>query len=144
VAPRHSFAFDLDAGPTEGYWDHDRLEQVMNNLVSNAIKYSPDGGTITVITRHENGNLVVAVRDEGIGIAEEDQEHLFERFFRGKAEKADIKGLGLGLYVTRRIVEAHGGVIAVKSKPDEGSEFSFTLPLLPQPAPQREPQRSLP
>jgi two-component system sensor histidine kinase VicK len=144
VAPRHSFEFELDPGPAEGYWDHDRLEQVMNNLVSNAIKYSPDGGTITVGTRHDNGTIVVAVRDQGIGIPEEDQEHLFERFFRGKAEKADIKGLGLGLYVTRRIVEAHGGVIAVSSKPDEGSEFSFSLPLLPQPAAQREAQRSLP
>lgn len=129
VTPKHTLELEVDQGPLEGDWDHDRLEQVMNNLVSNAIKYSPNGGRITISTRHEGNDLVVAVADEGIGISREDQERLFERFFRGSLEGQDIKGLGLGLYVTQRIIEAHGGTIAVRSVPGEGSEFSVTLPL---------------
>ena len=132
VSPNHTLRLVLDHGSFEGFWDHDRLEQVMNNLVGNAVKYSPDGGEVTVLTRHEGDNLVVSVRDQGVGISEEDQQRLFQRFYRGLAEGHDIKGLGLGLYVTRRIVEAHGGVITVRSKPGEGSEFTFTLPIQQQ------------
>ena len=134
VAPNHTVQVYLDRGTFEGNWDHDRLEQVMNNLVGNAIKYSPDGGAVTIHTRHENGDLIVTVRDQGMGISQEDQKQLFERFYRGSAEGQEVKGLGLGLYVTRRIVEAHGGTISVRSKPGQGSEFSFTLPLVPQQA----------
>lgn len=134
VTPRHVLNLDLDGGSFAGYWDPDRLEQVLNNLVSNAIKYSPDGGEITVATRHEDGRLLITVRDQGVGISEQDQEQLFQRFYRGSAEGQDIKGLGLGLYVTRRIVEAHGGEIGVRSAPGQGSEFFFTLPLVRQPA----------
>jgi len=133
VSPNHTLRLVLDYGSFEGFWDHDRLEQVMNNLVGNAVKYSPDGGEVTIVTRHEDDHLVVAVRDQGVGISEEDQKRLFQRFYRGEAEGHDIKGLGLGLYVTRRIVEAHGGTISVHSKPGQGSEFIFTLPLQRQP-----------
>jgi signal transduction histidine kinase len=129
VAPEHEFRLDLDTGSFEGTWDRDRLEQVMNNLVGNAVKYSPDGGTVTISTRHQDDHLIVGVRDEGIGIADEDQQHLFERFYRGKAEGGSVKGLGLGLYVTRRIVEAHGGSVGVRSRRGVGSEFYFSLPL---------------
>jgi signal transduction histidine kinase len=133
VAPKHAFRLVLDEGTFEGEWDRDRLEQVMNNLVGNAVKYSPNGGEIVVTTRHEGNRLVIAVRDRGIGIPERDQRHLFDRFFRGSAENSDIKGLGLGLYVSQRIVEAHSGRIGATSVAGEGSEFFFTLPLLPQP-----------
>ena len=133
VAPNHTLQLNLDGKPYQGHWDRDRLEQVMNNLVSNAIKYSPGGGTITVSTRQEGGEVEVSVRDQGLGIPEEEQRELFERFYRGRGQSKDIAGLGLGLYVTRRIVEAHGGTIGVKSAPDEGSEFSFTLPLVRRP-----------
>lgn len=132
VAPSHTFRLELDQGSFEGEWDRDRLEQVMNNLVGNAVKYSPEGGTIIVSTRHEQDHLIIAVRDHGAGIPEADQKHLFDRFFRGSAENSDIKGLGLGLYVSQRIVEAHGGTIGATSVPGEGSEFFFTLPLLPE------------
>lgn len=131
VAPGFNFALEIEEGPYNGDWDRDRLEQVMNNLVGNAVKYSPSGGTITIRAHHQDGSLVVSVRDQGPGIPEEDQEHLFERFYRGSGPGKDVKGLGLGLYVTRRIVEAHGGSIAVRSTPGHGSEFSFTLPLEP-------------
>jgi len=129
VAPRHTFDLELERGPYGGVWDRDRLEQVMNNLVGNAVKYSPNGGHVSLSACHADGAVVVTVRDQGVGIPEEVQRQLFERFYRGKADETDIQGLGLGLYVTRRIVEAHGGVISVQSKPKQGSEFSFTLPL---------------
>jgi signal transduction histidine kinase len=134
LSPRHSLRLEMDEGSYEGYWDPERLEQVLNNLISNAIKYSPEGGEVLVWARHEGNHLTMGVRDQGVGIADEDQEQLFERFYRGSAEGKAVKGLGLGLYVTRRIVEAHGGTVAVHSKLGEGSEFTFTLPLLPTPA----------
>ena len=134
VAPRHKIQLYLDRGSFEGYWDHDRLEQVMNNLVNNAIKYSPDGGTVTISTKHDGGNLAVSVRDQGVGIPVAEQQRLFERFYRASTEGQEVKGLGLGLYVSRRIVEAHRGKISVRSKPGQGSEFTFTLPMAQQPA----------
>lgn len=136
ISQRHDLALEIDAGSYVGHWDRDRLEQVLNNLVSNAIKYSPQGGTVTVGAHHDDGRIVVFVRDEGVGIPEEDQQHLFERFYRGVNEMHDVKGLGLGLYVTQRVVDAHGGEVRVRSKEGEGSEFSFTLPVTeaPQPA----------
>lgn len=133
VSRDHDFRLDLDDGLFAGYWDRDRIEQVLNNLVGNAVKYSPDGGEVTIATAHKNGNIMVSVRDQGHGISEADQAHLFERFYRGSAERRQIKGLGLGLYVTRRIVEAHGGTIDVRSRPGSGSEFTFTLPLASEP-----------
>lgn len=132
VAPTHTFQLSLDQGNFEGDWDRDRLEQVLNNLVGNAVKYSPAGGDITISTRHERDELVIAVQDHGVGIPEADQKQLFDRFFRGSAENTDVKGLGLGLYVSQRIVEAHGGTIQAKSEQGVGSEFSFTLPLAPE------------
>jgi signal transduction histidine kinase len=133
VAANHTFRLELDSGNFEGDWDRDRLEQVMNNLVGNAVKYSPSGGEIVISTRHEANQLIVAVRDQGVGIPKADQQHLFDRFFRGSAENTDIKGMGLGLYVSQRIVEAHGGEIGATSVPGAGSEFFFTLPLHPEP-----------
>lgn len=134
VAPNHHLELHLNGAQPSGDWDHDRIEQVMNNLVGNAIKYSPEGGTIAVGTECSHDEVIISVRDQGMGIPEEDQERLFERFFRGSAEGQDIKGMGLGLYVTKRIVEAHGGTISVHSTSGEGSEFRFTLPLVRQPA----------
>ena len=130
VAPRYPIELSLDGGSYEGVWDRDRLEQVMNNLVGNAVKYSPPESPITIRTMHEGDTVTISVIDRGTGISEEDQDRLFERFFRGMAGTSQVTGLGLGLYVTRRIIEAHGGAIGVRSKPGEGSEFYFTLPLV--------------
>jgi len=132
IAPRHRLILQAEPDDLQGEWDADRLEQVVNNLVSNAIKYSPDGGDIVVTMQRRDRLAVVSIRDQGQGIPEEDQERLFERYFRGSAEGGEIKGLGLGLYVTRRIIEAHGGSISVSSKPNKGTEFRFILPLSPQ------------
>jgi signal transduction histidine kinase len=133
VSPSHSLRLELDDDSYQGFWDRDRLEQVMNNLVSNAVKYSPNGGEVTIATTRTDGEVKISVSDEGVGIPQEEQVHLFERFYRGRGPSKEVSGLGLGLYVTRRIVEAHGGAIAVISTPNEGSEFSFTLPLARRP-----------
>jgi signal transduction histidine kinase len=132
ISPQHTVTLE-DVDPAlVGFWDRDRLEQVLNNLVGNAIKYSPDGGEVTVSARVEGDEVVVRVRDQGIGISHEDQERLFDRFYRASPERrGGATGLGLGLYVTRRVVEAHGGVVGVRSEPGSGSEFYFTLPMVP-------------
>ena len=104
-----------------------RLEQVVYNLIENAVKYSPDGSLVRVFARQENSReLLVGVSDKGPGIAPEDQPKIFEAFIRFATSK---QGLGLGLTVSKRLVEAHGGRIWVDSKPGQGSTFYFTVPL---------------
>lgn len=109
--------------------DATRLEQVLNNLVSNAIKYSPAGGLIEISGRILPDEVSVTVSDQGVGIPLEEQAHVFERFYRGARERHQrTPGTGLGLYLAKAIVEAHGGRIGVKSNPGEGAAFTFTLP----------------
>jgi len=109
--------------------DPGRLEQVLSNLVSNAIKYSPDGGTVEISGRVLPGEVVVTVSDRGVGIPVEEQTRVFERFFRGARERNQrTPGAGLGLYLVKSIVEAHGGRIWVESNPGEGAAFSFAIP----------------
>ncbi|MDA8216407.1 MAG: ATP-binding protein, partial [Dehalococcoidales bacterium] len=106
--------------------DANRLERVLTNLLSNALKYSED--TIRVTVGADADELTVAVADKGRGIAKEDLPHLFDRFYRvGQSRR--MEGLGLGLYITKMLVEAHGGRIWVDSEVGKGSTFSFTLPL---------------
>lgn len=127
---KHRFilSFPPDFPVVQG--DEVRLRQVLDNLVSNAIKYSPDGGEIEVGGWADADSVTVFVRDQGVGISEADQEHIFERFFRvDGALSRKTQGTGLGLYLAKAIVEAHGGTIGVESKLGAGSTFHFTLPL---------------
>jgi signal transduction histidine kinase len=111
-----------------GLWDAARLEQVMQNLLTNAIKYAPNGGTIVVSLECRGPELTVSVRDEGLGIAREELAQLFERFYR-VARTRGLEGSGLGLYVCQAIVAAHGGRIwATSEGPGRGTTVSFTLP----------------
>ncbi len=113
--------------------DYERIRMVLTNLVSNAVKYSPEGGTIRIGGRAENDIAIVYVSDQGVGIAPEEQERIFDRFYRiDNRLKRDTPGTGLGLYLTRAIIEAHGGYIRVESKLGRGSRFIFTLPLAPR------------
>jgi len=112
--------------------DESKVEVILGNLLENAIGYSPQGGTITVQAREQAGEgVVVTVADEGIGIPPEHQERLFQRFYRVDASDArEVYGHGLGLYITRKLVEAQGGRIWLESEVGKGSRFSFTLPRL--------------
>lgn len=109
--------------------DPDRLQQVLLNLADNAIKYNRPQGRIILRAALRDGMVAVEVEDTGIGIAERDLPRVFERFYRvDKDRSRDSGGAGLGLAIAKRIVEAHGGQIAVASRPNRGSTFSFTLP----------------
>jgi signal transduction histidine kinase len=117
-----------------GVWDENRLVQVFNNLITNALKYSPADKPVVVEVKRQSGNpeneVLVAVQDQGPGIPEEDHAAVFNRFYRVKsAEHKSREGLGLGLYIAREIVTQHGGRIWVDSSLGEGCTFYFTLPL---------------
>jgi signal transduction histidine kinase len=123
---------EVDA-PTRvvGHWDHRRIEEVVQNLLDNAVKYSPVGGPIHVRLRADEQQAVVTVRDSGIGLAPDEAPHVFERFYRGRGIRR-FQGAGLGLYICQAIVAAHGGSIwADSSGLDQGSTFGFALPLEP-------------
>ncbi|MCX7911682.1 MAG: PAS domain S-box protein [Dehalococcoidales bacterium] len=110
--------------------DDGRIRQVMMNLISNAIKYSDPGGSVTIRVRKLENDLLVQVIDQGIGIPPQAMEHLFERFYRVENQQSQARsGTGLGLYITKQIIDAHGGRIWVESKVNKGSTFSFTLPM---------------
>ncbi len=129
ASPPHTL--ELDAPPVVGELDELRLEQVVHNLVSNAIKYSPKGGPIEVWVRAlPGGEAEVVVADRGIGLRVEDEEQLFERFERGdRGELAGISGLGVGLYVSREIIRRHGGHISLHPREGGGAVALVRLPL---------------
>lgn len=114
--------------PVAGLWDPIRLDQVLTNLISNALKYSPEGGEVTVAIRQVGAQTVIAVRDPGIGISSEEQARLFQPFVRGDTARGSVSGTGLGLYISRQIVEQHGGTISVDSELGRGTTFLVSLP----------------
>jgi signal transduction histidine kinase len=112
--------------------DKGRMLQVLDHLVSNAVKFTPAGGLVRVSVAPLNGVVRLEVADTGVGIGADDQQRLFERFFRTSiAAEQQTPGTGLGLYIVRAIVEAHGGSINVRSKPGEGTAFCVELPASP-------------
>ena len=118
VAPEEPVSVDCD--PT-------RIEQVLTNLLSNALKYSPNGGRVTVAIDAGGADVVIAVTDEGMGIAPDEREKIFERFHRAGKSSEEIPGVGLGLSLARKLVEAHGGRIEVESEVGRGSTFRVSL-----------------
>jgi signal transduction histidine kinase len=112
--------------------DRQRIEEVLTNLLQNAIKYSGDSRCIEVVVRRAEAEVVTSVRDFGVGIPEGEQDRIFERFFRAtNVASPRHTGLGLGLYISYSIVSRHGGRIWVESKVGTGSTFYFALPGLP-------------
>lgn len=117
---------ELTEGAVLAKFDHDRILQVLANLLSNAIKFTPEGGRIWLRVAPAGSEVLFSVSDTGSGIPAEQLEAVFERFWQVKAH--DRRGLGLGLFITRCIVEAHGGRVWAESEPGKGSRFFFTLP----------------
>jgi signal transduction histidine kinase/HAMP domain-containing protein len=127
----HAVSVSTAADVPETMADPRRIEQVLHNLIMNAIKYSPEGTSVHVRVERRGGDILVAVRDQGIGIAPEHLDHVFERFYRVEGALArQTGGSGLGLPICRGIVDAHGGRIWVESQVGKGSIFSFSLPII--------------
>jgi PAS domain S-box-containing protein len=132
------FKADLDPRLPIVRGDHDRLIQVVANLVNNAVKYSPEGGLVTLSSQIEGAFTLISVTDTGIGIPADEIGHVFERFRRVRSGAGQsIPGTGLGLTIVKQIVEMHGGKIWVESAVGHGSAFHVTLPLAPEPSPVR-------
>jgi PAS domain S-box-containing protein len=133
-----TLALESCSEPVVGWWDANRITRVLENLLANAIKYSPAGGTvITRVARDEKGEDiagVVMISDQGVGIPADDLPHIFERFHRGRNVQGRIAGTGLGLWGSRRIVEQHGGTIAIASVEGSGTTVTVRLPLCTGPA----------
>ena len=123
--------FELPEQPLPPVWaDPDRLQEILSNLLDNAVKYSPDGGTIRIGAQVLDDRMVISVSDPGLGIPARELDKIFEKFHR--VDRGDARatyGHGLGLYISKRLVEAHGGDIWVESELGRGSTFYFTLPL---------------
>jgi signal transduction histidine kinase/HAMP domain-containing protein len=126
---RHTIVARLSDGVTEVEWDRGYIEQVIVNLLENAIRYSPNGGDIELSIEASETRVAFSIRDQGIGIPEEEQPKLFQPYFRHRAAReVASEGLGIGLFLAREIVHAHGGKMHVKSVPGAGSTFTVELP----------------
>ncbi len=126
----HTFELDFPADFPPIWGDPERLQEVLSNLVSNAVKYSPEGGTVWIGGRIDSTGATVYVADQGIGIPPEEQRRIFDRFHRVESGlHRRTEGTGLGLYLVKAVVEAHGGRVWVESAPGRGSIFMFTLPM---------------
>jgi signal transduction histidine kinase len=119
--------------------DRHRIRELLLNLVTNAVKYTPAGGTVSIELEDEGHAAIMRVRDTGIGVAPGDLPHIFERFWRAdpaRSRTGDRPGVGLGLAITKWIAEAHGGSITVQSRPGRGTVFTVTLPRSAAPEPE--------
>jgi signal transduction histidine kinase/HAMP domain-containing protein len=129
MATTHTLRTKLPGVLPVVWGDPDKVEQILTNLVGNAIKYSPGGGEVLVAVEHHGDTVQVSVRDQGIGMSPRDMGQLFEKFYRvDREEVRRAGGTGLGLYITKRLVEMHGGRLWAESWPGVGSVFRFTLP----------------
>jgi two-component system sensor histidine kinase VicK len=127
---KHNLSMELVGKLPDIYCDSDRIEQVLVNVISNAIKYTPDGGTIDISSQAEGEFISISVKDTGIGIPEKDLSRLFERFYRvDKARSREAGGSGLGLSIAKEIVERHGGTIRIDSRYGEGTTVTVRLPI---------------
>ncbi len=130
VDSEHLFDWPDSSGLPLAWADEDRLTDILLNLLDNAVKYSPAGTEVTIQARSDNGQMLISVADRGIGIPQEEQPIIFEKFHRvDDHDTKNVYGYGLGLYMVRSLVEAQGGKVYVESDVGEGSCFSFSIPL---------------
>ncbi|MCJ7580901.1 MAG: cell wall metabolism sensor histidine kinase WalK, partial [Candidatus Aminicenantes bacterium] len=111
--------------------DKDKIEQVLRNIIDNAIKYSPKGNEIRITGIKENNDIKVSVKDEGIGMTPEQVDKIFDKFFRADTSDSAPTGTGLGMSIVKYLVEAHRGKVWVESEVGKGTTVSFTIPLIP-------------
>lgn len=129
---KHELILSLSEGIPSIIADEDKVDQILTNLISNAIKYSPKGGDVTITGGFSDGFVTMSVSDEGMGIPKEHMGKVFERFHRvDNRDTRQVGGTGIGLYLVKHLVEAHGGKIRIESEVGKGSSFIFTLPLKP-------------
>jgi signal transduction histidine kinase len=129
AAAQLELGFDVSPDAAEAFGDERRIKQVLVNLLTNAVKFTPPGGSVDVVARRQDHCVVVAVSDTGVGIAPEDQTRVFDDFHQVGESALAQEGSGLGLALAKRFLDLHGGEIWVESTPGEGSTFSFRLPL---------------
>jgi signal transduction histidine kinase/ActR/RegA family two-component response regulator len=130
-APYHSFNIARETDCTIVLGDRDKLSQAFTNLISNAIKYSPDGGTITILFREGEESILIDIRDEGLGIPQDAIPNLFTKFYRvDNSDQRRIGGTGLGLTIVKEIIETHDGELSVSSEEGKGSVFTICLPMV--------------
>jgi signal transduction histidine kinase len=125
----HRVALEAPEAPLVGEWDSGRLARVVDNLLGNAIKYSPRPDTIYVEVSRQGDCALLRVTDHGVGIPSDELTRVFDRFYRGTNVPPEMRGSGIGLHGVRQIVEQHGGSVAVESQPGVGSTFTVRLPL---------------
>lgn len=128
---RLTLSLSPDAAASRLYGDRDRLRQVVTNLVSNAVRFTPPGGTVRLEAVTDGDDLVVRVVDRGPGLTPEEAHRIFQRFYQGGNQGRGHKGAGLGLAIVKSLVEAHGGTVGITSQPGEGATFWFRLKRLP-------------
>jgi two-component system CheB/CheR fusion protein len=128
IYPSYKIKKELEEGITV-FGNDERIEQVLMNLLNNAVKYSPYNKEIIVRAEKDKTSAIVSVVDFGIGMSKSEQNSIFERFYRVNGHNATTPGLGMGLYIAAEIIKEHNGEIKVKSRLNEGSVFSFSLPL---------------
>jgi signal transduction histidine kinase len=126
----HEIRFEFSGTIREAVVDRNLMHRAVSNLLTNAVKYSPEGSTVFIQLRSSEGILLLSVRDQGIGIPEEDRERLFEPFHRAR-NVGQISGTGLGLAIVKQAVEAHGGRIEYESHVGEGTIFTLRIPRIP-------------
>lgn len=133
TAQAHNISFETDfvANLPQAYADSDKIHEVLQNLIDNAIRYTPNKGNVLIKTEKKNGLVLVTVKDSGVGIPEEDYRKIFQKFFRSpNAMKYQTEGSGLGLFIARGIIKASGGRIGFVSEEGQGTTFWFTLPIV--------------
>jgi len=122
-----SYNTSFPAEPKKAYYDKDKLEKILNNLLSNAFKYTPKNGSVNVIIDHNQDFINLEFSNTGKGIKQEEIKRIFERFYR--AEGTEAKGSGLGLALTKELVELHDGTISINSTQNKGTNFKIKLPI---------------